>query len=240
MTEELNMHEGILRLIKLQEIDSEIFDLEEQKNSFPQRILEMDESLESKKSGMEEAEVKLKFLKVAKNDKENEMKSREEKIVKHEGDLYQIKNNKEYQALLKEIGSIKADVSLFEEEIIKLFDEIEEAQNMFEKEKSTFDAEKQGIEEEKNKIKTEEKEISTKIDEKRKERDEIIKGISVEVFNKYSAILKNRGRIALAKVNNGFCGACYMQLLPQVVNDAQMKKKITYCNYCARMLYAED
>ena len=228
MTEELNMHEGILRLIKLQEIDSEIFDLEEQKNSFPQRMLEMDESLESKKSGMEEAEVKLKFLKVAKNDKENEMKSREEKIVKHEGDLYQIKNNKEYQALLKEIGSIKADVSLFEEEIIKLFDEIEEAQNMFEKEKSTFDAEKQGIEEEKNKIKTEEKEISTKIDEKRKERDEIIKGISVEVFNKYSAILKNRGRIALAKVNNGFCGACYMQLLPQVVNDAQMKKKITY------------
>ena len=168
------------------------------------------------------------------------MKSREEKVIKHEGDLYQIKNNKEYQALVKEIGNIKADVSLFEEEIIKLFDEIEEAQDLFEKEKRTFDSEKQEIENEKNRIKAEEKELLTKIDGKRKERDEIIKGISPEIFNKYSAILENRGRIALAKVNNGFCGACYMQLIPQVINEAQMKKKITYCNYCARMLYAED
>ena len=240
MTDEINMHEEILRLIKLQEIDSEIFDLEEQKNSFPEQIKEMDESLESKKGGMEESDAEVKSLKVSKNDKESEMRLKEEKIAKHESELYQIKNNKEYQALVKEIGGIKADVSLLEEDILKLFDEIEEAQKKLENEKTIFNNEKQRVEEEKNKIKASEKELLDKIDGMKKEHDEIVTAISPEIFKKYDAILKNRGRVALAKVNNGFCSACYMQLLPQVVNEAQMKKKITFCNYCARMIYADD
>ena len=240
MSEEVNVREDILKLIQLQGIDSGIFDLEEQKNSFPKQIEEMDESLESKKGGMEESDAEVKSLKVSKNDKEIEMKAKEEKIAKHESELYQIKNNKEYQALVKEIGGIKADVSLLEEDILRLFDKIEDAQKMFENEKTIFDNEKQRVEEEKNKIKASEKELFQKIDGMKKEREEIINVISQETYNQYAVILKNRGRVALAKVNDGFCSACCMQLLPQVVNEAQIKKKITYCNYCARMIYADD
>ena len=74
MTENHNIAEQIKKLVQLQNLDTEIFDLKAKKETFPERIKEMDESLNSKKGGMESAEEELKNLQVAKNEKETDMK----------------------------------------------------------------------------------------------------------------------------------------------------------------------
>ncbi|MFC1644176.1 zinc ribbon domain-containing protein [Candidatus Omnitrophota bacterium] len=240
MPEDIDIREQIKKLIQLQEMDAEIFDLVSQKEGFPARIKDMDGSLEEKKSGMKNAEDELKRVQLSKNEKDTDLGVKEEKISKHQSDLYQIKNNKEYQALQQEIDSIKADVSLLEEEIINLLDAIEAAQIRCEQEKKIFEEEKERVEKEKESIKAEEKKVSERLNELNAKRTEFAGTIDAGVRGQYERILKKWGRIAITEVNGEFCGVCNMQLRPQILNEAKLKNSLVFCAYCARMLYAQD
>ncbi len=240
MPEQIDIKEEIKKLVQLQEMDSEIFDLRSQKEYFPVRLKEMDDSLEDKKTGMENAENALKSLQVSRSEKETDMQAKEEKIAKHEGELYQIKNNKEYQALQQEIDSIKADVSLIEEDIIMLLDEVEAAQARVEEEKKKFEVEKQSVESEKETIKAEEKQVDDRLKDLTARRGEFTKNIAPNVLSQYEKILENRGKTAIARIDGEFCGECNMTLRPQMINEAQLKKNLVFCESCSRILYAED
>lgn len=240
MAEDNGTREQIGKLVQLQELDSEIFDIRSRKESFPGKVKEMDDSLDDKKGGMENAEEELKKLQVTKGGKETDMQVKEEQVKKYESDLYQIKNNKEYTALQQEINSIKADISLLEENIINLFDEIEAAQKKSEDEKKIFEEEKQKVEKEKAVIEDEEKKLSACLDELTAKRAEAAKEISPDFLEQYERILKSRGRVGLTPVNGEFCGGCNMQLRPQIINEAKLRKTLVFCENCCRMLYAEE
>ncbi|MDP8299583.1 MAG: hypothetical protein P9L88_06760 [Candidatus Tantalella remota] len=215
MTDTGDIKREIEILAELQEIDTEMFDLNSRKDEIPVRLKEMDDSLEARMGGMKGAEDKLKTLQVSKNEKENEMKSMEEKVVKHQGDLYQIKNNKEYQALQKEIDGINADISLTEEKIINLFDEIEGAQAVLEEEKKIFEQEKQDVEKEKNNIKEEAKKLENRLKELSAGRQELAGTVEDNILRQYDRILKNRGRVALVGINGEFCGDVTCRCVPR-------------------------
>ncbi|MFH1798747.1 MAG: C4-type zinc ribbon domain-containing protein [Candidatus Omnitrophota bacterium] len=239
MTENVSYKVQLEKLIQLQKIDSEAFDLKVRKESFPAKIKELDDSFEQKKAFMEAAEEELTKSLLAKNGKERELQESDEKIKKLEGNLYQIKTNREYTALKHEIDSLKADASLIEEEIIALFDKIDSAKETTDREKKNFELEKENEEKEKAVIKSEEKKLSDELNVLIAKREEYIGAISADVFNSYKRILENRGRTALAEVKNSFCSECNMQLRPQVVNEATLKKSVVFCENCGRILYAE-
>jgi len=238
--ENANIPEQLGKLKVLQALDTDIFDVKSRKEEIPVRIKEMDEILAGKEGGMKAAEEELKRLQVTKNAKENDMKAKEEKTSKHEAELYQIKNNKEYSALQKEIDSIKADISLLEEEILKYFDDIEAAQARLDDEKKAFEEEKKKADREKGLIKEEEKQLTDRLTELTAKRSEAAGGVEQDILEQYEKILKLRGRTALAAVKDHSCSECNMTLRPQVINEAQMKKQIVYCENCSRILYAED
>ncbi|MBD3378928.1 MAG: hypothetical protein GF408_00495 [Candidatus Omnitrophica bacterium] len=232
--------EQLDKLAELQKIDSEIYDESSALESFPEKIAEMDASLEGKKSGMEEAEEKLKAIQVAKNEKETEMQAKEDQITKLQGDLNQIKNNKEYKAILSEIDSIKADISLLEEDIINLIDDIEAAKAGCEEEKKKFEQEKKLVEAEKSRIHEEESRLKASVDKLRQQREGFSKEITPDVLEVYQRILSNRGRMAISNVHGEFCSECNMHLRPQMINDASLKNKLVMCENCSRILYVEE
>jgi len=240
MKQKNDIKNEILQLAKVQKLDAERFDLRAQIEDFPERLRDMDELLKTKKCEAENISDELKKIQVLKNEKETEMSMKEEKINKHQTELFQIKNNKEYAALEREIKSIKADISLLEEEIINYLDKIEEARIQSEKKREDFETEQEKIEREKTEISAEEKRLSARLSKLDEERSSLIEKIAPPIIEVYERILKNRGRIALAKVNGNFCGACNMQLRPQIVNDAKLQKNIVSCENCGRMLYVEN
>jgi predicted nucleic acid-binding Zn-ribbon protein len=240
MTELTNYKEQLSKLIQLQEIDVEIYALRSKKDSFPVKIEELNKSLEEKTGSMEAAEKESKDLQVAQGGKETEMGTNEERIKKLEGDLYQVKTNKEYKAIEQEVESVKADVSLLEEDIINLLDKIELAKAKHAEEKKVFEEEKQKVNKEQEGIKAEEKEIATRLAELEGKRKEFTQGVDADILARYNKILENRGGTALAKVSGLFCGECNMTLRPQAINEATLKKNPVFCENCSRILYAEE
>lgn len=236
----MDYKEEIKKLTQLQQMDAEIYDIRSKCEVFPLRLAEMDKTLESKKGALSKAEDDQKKILVAKNQKEVEMQSKEELIKKHQGQLFQIKNNKEYTALQQEILNIKADVSKIEEEILNFFDKVDAGKALIEKEKKAFDEEKKSVEAEKAAIKAEEKVAAEELQAALTKREVCVAEIDATLLSLYQRILKNRGRVALAKLNGEFCGECGMMLRAQVINEAKLRKEAVLCENCSRMLYTEE
>ena len=240
MTTNENLREQFLKLIDLQAVDAEIFDFKSQKADFPRRLEEIDKVLNGKKTGMEEASEALKQLQVDKSDKENDLADAEAKIKKFEGELALIKTNKEYSAMLEQINSAKADVSLAEEKILESMDKIETAQVRCEEEKKAFDEEAKKSDAEKATIQSEESEVATGLAELLKKRDTLTGGMGDQLLKTYERVLENRGRRALSRINGEMCEECNMRLRPQVINEVRLQKKLVICENCSRILYTED
>ena len=235
----MDIKEQLPKLLDLQKVDFEVYDLRAEKETFAEKINELDSLLEDKKTALGSAEEKLKALQVLKNEKENELRSGEERIKKHESELLQIKTNKEYTAMLEQIESAKADTSLLEEKIIGLLDDIEAAQAVLDKEKKLFEEERKRTEKEKVAVESRKKEINARLDELRGERDKLAGGLEERLLKRYEKILKNRGRCALSKIEGEFCEICNMRLRPQVINEVRLQKELITCENCSRILYTE-
>lgn len=240
MAEETNVRGEIKKLITLQEIDTKIYDLKTVLEELPQEKEKMEASLQEKTAGISEAEEELKKIQVEKSQKETEMQSCEEKIKKHEAELNLIKTNKEYTALLQEIGSQKADISLFEEEIINYLDKIEEVQALLAEEKSKFEEEKKIADSEKARMDSEIKNAQTSLGEYENTRTKLAAEVGSNILQKYERILANRGRIAVTKLDGEFCGECNMTLRPQILDEARLQKDLVVCESCGRILYVEE
>jgi uncharacterized protein len=240
MIDNVNIAEQTGYLIKLQDIDLHIYKLKAEAEERPKDIAVLKDELGSKKAGIKQAEDRIKTLQLKHKEKEIALDSKEGEIKKLEGQLYQIKTNKEYSAMINEIESRKADNSLLEEEIINLMDSVDQARSDLEGEKERFNRESNKIERQIKDIEKDISDIKSDITEFNKKRQGLLPLLDGKLLTEYERILSGRDGQALARVVNGACGGCYMKLPPQVINEIRMKHSIIRCENCQRMLYISD
>ncbi|MDD5450241.1 MAG: C4-type zinc ribbon domain-containing protein [Candidatus Omnitrophica bacterium] len=236
----MSVQEQIKLLVALQKLDSRIFELRKELENQPVLIRSLDEAFKEKESSLKKKEEELKVLTVKRKEKEGELQAKEEGIKKLKVQLYQIKTNKEYQAMEKEIEGQKADVSVIEEAIITVLDGIEECQKAVAAEKAVIDKERGHLEEEKKAIEAKTKEMQTQLDQVTAERTGLAKNVEKDFLVKYERILHSKNNPAIVKVEGDACGGCNINLPPQVINEIRMSQEIIFCGSCARILYLED
>lgn len=240
MPDKNTIREQIGFLIELQVVDGEIFALTAEKKRIPAEIKAIETELETKKATLIHAETDLKSSQVKLKDREVSLQQKEEQIKKLQGQLYQLKTNKEYSTMLKEIGGIKADNSLIEEEMMALMEEIELAKKKILEEKELFKKQEVNGQKEKDLINARLKEIDSRLSVLSSKRNEIAPNIDKQVLARYERVLRNRDGLAMAPVEDGACGGCHINLPPQVISDTKLKIEIVACGSCNRILYMDD
>ncbi|MFC1807183.1 zinc ribbon domain-containing protein [Candidatus Omnitrophota bacterium] len=240
MTEEINISEELEKLLKVQALDSEIYKLSAEKDDKPGEIKELQDSLEHETADMKAAEDNLQSLQLKHKEKEGDLKVKEEQINKLQGQLYQIKTNKEYTAMLHEIDGHKADNSLLEEDILKLMDEIDKAQADVAQEKSKFDDITKKVDTDVKVIAARVKEIDGALSDLKAKREAMLPGVNESLRKTYERILEGKDGLAVVEVTNDSCGGCYMPLRSQIMNEIKLREHIVQCGSCQRMLYIKD
>ena len=234
------IREQIGSLKELQVIDKEIYTLNTEKKDMPGEIDSIEKSLEAKKTGIKQAEESLKTLQIKLKETEIDLQQKEEQVKKLQLQLYQLKTNKEYAAMTKEIEGIKTDNSLVEEGILKLMDEIEITKKKLIGEKDLFKKEEESAQKQKGLISERVKEIDSRLSELSGQREKIVPGIEINLLARYERVLENKNGLAIVPVEDGACGGCHMNLPPQVISEAKLKEGIIVCSSCSRILYVDD
>jgi len=132
---DVDLKEQINYLIKLQAVDTQIYQLQQEKQNIPLKLKELEEEFTKKKENLSHLEKKGLDLQKQGKEKELDLASKEEDGRKLQTQLYQIKTNKEYTAKLKEIEAAKADVSVLEDAILVLLEETDKLKNEINNEK---------------------------------------------------------------------------------------------------------
>lgn len=237
---EINLHDQMKHLFELQTIDAEIYRLRAELEEKPKLVEELERKFEEKKTNLKALEDKSKQIQVKRKDKENELGTKEEAIKKSQVQLYQIKKNEEYQAMMREIAGMNADKSVLEEDILKLFDETDAVNKEIQQEKTVLAEEEKTFNQQKKEVDDRMNEINDRLATLEAQRKQITPDIEKKILALYERILKNRDGLALVPVKNNACQGCFLNVPPQVINEIKLKKDLVICEACARILYLEE
>ena len=235
-----NLKEQITNLVKLQAVDSEIYGLRSEKEAKPLQIKALEASFEEKKQGLAVLEKSAQDLLKQRKDKEGELAAQEENIKKLQSQLYSLKTNKEYSAMLQQIEDAKADKSVIEDKILVLFDQADKLKKDAETENVRLKEEEKSFLVEKKKVDDRIKEIDDRLSQLEAQRTQTTVQVDPAVLGQYNRILTNRDGLAIVKVKDTSCGGCNMLVPPQVINMIKMYERIVTCEICNRILYIED
>ena len=167
-------------------------------------------------------------------------RTRIDTVSKKQSQLLQIKTNKEYVAMQKEIEGLKADNSVLEDSLLASMDTIDALKQEVEKEKQNLALEEKKFKEESAKVDQEVKEIDQKLSSFDVQRKEIAALIDKTLLAQYERILKAKEGLALVPAVGESCGGCHQIVPPQMVNEVRMKDRIVTCQFCARLLYFSE
>ncbi len=236
----ISIKEQLAKLVKLQAIDTQIYKLNQEKVAKPAEVIKIEMEFEVQKKALSDLDNELKSLLKKRKDKELELGTKEESIKKLQNQLYSLKTNKEYQAMLKEIEGQKADCSLLEDAILKCMDEQDILNKCVNEEKLRLSNEEKISNEKKAKIQDELKEIDTILKDLDFKRNQVTPEVDKKILSVYERIINSRDGLAIVPVRNNSCHGCQMTATHQVVNEIKMFERLVVCETCARILYTEE
>ncbi len=234
MDEQLNL------LIQLQEIDGRIRVLTDKKKNLPVALAEIQNKRAAIAAEREKVKENLNVAQKNKRDRDKDLEVGAQKVEKLKARTSEIKTNKEYQALLKEIEAAQTENKAIEDDILSLMEKIDGASA------AIAAAEKQAREQEEL-LQAEQKQQQdefAKIEESLKEiaaaRRDSISRIQPSILSQYQALLASKGGIAMAEARGESCSGCYMSIPPQVFVNVKKNDGIITCPHCGRILYYKE
>ncbi len=226
--------------MEIQQKDIEIRSFGEREKGLTSDVSRKDERLGQMRRELETKKEELKKIKVKTKDQEIELDSNLAKIKKMEIQLFQLKTNEEYQALHREIESIKDECSAVEDVILDLMERIEEAQHeIAEREKSVADGEEE-ILKARETLAREKDGIAAEIHRLEGEKKIIASPVDPLLIERYEKIMSHRRNRAIVPVIDNICQGCYTKLPRHTVDEVRASEKPIFCEECSRILYLDN
>jgi uncharacterized protein len=231
------LKEQLSYLIELQKLDLIIGRIIGKKSELPEKIIQMDEEFAVFAKNVEESKKKFEELNKLQSEKEYKLKKGIDTIKKTKDRLLEVKTNKEYQAILKEIENIEKKNSEIEDEIISGLDQIDHMRTEVRKKEKDFETRRSQYEKEKKKAEIELGQLDHDLHDTEKRTDALRKQIRDELLKRYETIKGRRNGIAVALVWKEVCGGCHMNIPPQMYIELQRSADLLSCPNCNRIIY---
>lgn len=232
------MKEGLLELLKLQEVDKKLFALEEAKDKYPaeislcrSKIAEAHSPLAKPEAEKAECEKKQRHL-------EREIESGKATLREREARFAVVTTNKEYDALQIEVEICKKAIAAHEMQLLDTTKKLEAAQKKIAEEQDAFEevleVEQERIDELEGLLGT----MQEQIDEVLADRKVVAKGIEdidAQLLQMYERKKGLRG-VRIAAVRREACGACFHQMPAQTLNEVRIGNRVIYCESCGTIM----
>ncbi len=234
---ELSVKDKLRALYKLQMVNSEIDKIRTLRGELPLEVQDLEDEIAGLQTRIDKYMEEVKSMEAAVTDKKNEILEAQTLINKYKEQQNNVRNNREFDSLAKEIEYQTLEIELCEKRI-------KESANRI-KEKGEIIAEsKQTLEERTHDLNDKKSELDEIVNDTQKEEESILKKrqeyediIEERLLSAYKKIRKNaRNGLAVVSVERDACGGCFNNIPPQRQLDIRSRKKIIVCEYCGRIL----
>jgi len=234
------LKEELPTLIELQRIDTEIVKINQRKRDLPLAISRLDEEFKALTAEIDEARSRQEDLVKRHREKENLLKRAVETLKKTKDRLTEVKTNKEYQAVLKEIETLEKRNGEIEEEIIVLLDEIDTGRGALQEKEARYAARRSEYEGRRRELEGQLEAIDRELAQQVEKGESLRKRVPEGLLRKYEQIKAINNGLAVVSAWKEVCGGCHMNIPPQLYNELMETDEIVLCPNCNRIIFWYD
>lgn len=235
------VEEKIRDLFELQQVESEKDKIRTLRGELPLEVQDLEDELAGLQTRINNFVEEANELEAAISKKKNEITEAQALIKKYEAQQNNVRNNREFDSLSKEIEFQTLEIQLCEKRIKEFSVRLQDKQTMVEDSKAVFDDRQKDLDAKK-------RELDEIIAETQKEEElmvsrskEISERVEDRLLAAYRRIRKNsQNGLAVVSVERDACGGCFNRIPPQRQLDIRARKKIIVCEYCGRILVDKD
>lgn len=231
------MHPDIKTLIELQQVDNDLAALTSRIEATPQQVQALKNQLSDFLRICDERKARLAANQKERRELDAEVQAIRVKISKHRDQLYEVKTNEQYRAMLKEVEGEEANIRKAEDRILEKMVDAEQAEKQIREAATRLEGEKARVESEVGRLEAASKEAERERDALLERRKTLTPGLSDAVLAHYERLRRGRHGLALVEVRDGLCMGCHVRLRPQAYNEIRTQNTYMTCEACARILY---
>lgn len=238
---DISIEEKLRALYELQSVVSEIDKIKTLRGELPLEVQDLEDDITGLKTRLANLEEEIKNLDTAINNKKIAIKESQALIAKYTEQQNNVRNNREFDSLSKEIEFQNLEIQLSEKRIKEFTAEMDEkkeltstSQKLLKERIEDLERKKKELEEITEETKIEEEKLKTK-------SEKIESFIEPRLLTAFKRIRKNaRNGLAVVTIQRDACGGCFNKIPPQRHLDIASHKKIIVCEYCGRILVDKD
>ncbi len=230
--------EGKLKsLYHLQLVDSKIDRLRTIRGELPLEVSDLEDTVAGLETRLTNVTEEVAELENQLNEKKQNIKDFQANIKKYEAQQNKVRNNREYDAITKEIEFQNLEIQLAEKRMKEAKASITIKSEVLEKSRIEFEERSKDLKAKKSELEEIIAETEKEEKELQKESEKASAGIEERLLNAYKRIRMNsRNGLAVVAVERDACGGCYNKIPPQRQLDIRLNKKIIVCEHCGRIL----
>jgi predicted nucleic acid-binding Zn-ribbon protein len=235
---EASLREKLGRLKLLQALDQVLDGLQQQRDALPKELAGLEDTLKSLQLKLDTVTQQYKDLQANKKKRELDLAEENDRVRKYDARLKDLKTNREYQALLREIGFAKKASGELSEELVRLDEELKLKKEDVAAAEAAMDGKKEELTAKRKEIEKALKEVEKSYAGEVKRRDELFAEVPKDLIARYTLIRK-RTNLVVVNVKSGACQGCFMSLPPQLYNQVRRNDTLYTCPNCHRIMLYE-
>ena len=238
---EVSVEQKLIALYSLQQSDSQIDKIRIIRGELPLEVQDLEDEIEGLETRIAKFNDEIEGLNSAVTDKDTAIKNSNALIKRYEEQLLNVRNNREYDALSKEVEFQKLEIELSEKRVKEAKYKIDLLQAEVDQAQAKLDERKQDLEAKKGELDGIVEETKKDEIELQKRSEENEKFIEERLLTAYKRIRTNAlNGLAVVQIERDACGGCFNKIPPQHQLDIKLHKKIIVCEYCGRILVDSD
>jgi predicted nucleic acid-binding Zn-ribbon protein len=238
---EYSVEEKLSGLVRLQKIDSKLDEIRILKGELPMEVSDLEDEIQGLHSRQTRIEEEINGITDFIEQRKNAIKDADALVKKYQKQTDAVKNNREYEAINKEIEMQELEGKLAEKNIRDANEELAKKAEMLEQTKKLIATKDSALKQKKSEL--EKIIVDTEKEEKHhsKVSAEARKNIDERLLYSYDRIRKSyRNGLAVVPVERDACGGCFNAIPPQRQSEIRQHKKIIVCENCGRILVDDE
>lgn len=224
-------------LEKLQALDSKIDEIKKVRGALPEEVQDLEDEIAGYQTRMDKQSDDQKALQDAISGNKTAIKDAEKLIKKYEEQQMNVRNNREYDAITKEMELQQLEIQILEKRIKEAHEKIDLKKEEIEETKAILSERESDLKSKKEELENIIQESESDEQKILKDRTKATKNVEERLLNSYNKVRTNmRNGLAVVHVKRNACGGCFNVVPPQKQAEIREKKKIIICEHCGRIL----
>jgi len=234
---DISVEEKLRALYEMQSIDAEVDRIKTLRGELPLEVQDLEDEIVGLDTRISNLNTEVSELGDTITKKKQEIKEADLLIKKYEAQQSNVRNNREFDSISKEIEFQKLEIELCEKRIKEFTAEVSNKKIQVEKSDAVLADKKIDLEAKKSELDAIVSETQLEEDKLNEKSAEYKTKIEERLINAYTRIRGNaRNGLAVVTVERDACGGCFNKIPPQRQMDIRTRKKIIVCEYCGRVL----